>query len=115
MTHLETYPFVARDQRTLLHRVLGALALLATLAYAGLAGALAVSTYAEGASAAPGEDTSLYGLGYLVAGFAGGAALVCALVGVVGWKVARRSPDLGAVVLLGAVLLGFFPVGSFVI
>ena len=115
MTHLQTYPFVAHDRRTTLHRALGVLALLATLAYAGLAGALAVSTYAEGAAAAPDQDTSLYGLGYLVAGLAGGAALMCALVGVVGWNVARRSPDLGAVVLLGAVLLGFFPAGSFLL
>jgi hypothetical protein len=109
MTHLDLYPVVARDLRTTTHRLLAAFVGLATLVYGGLAVWAAVGTYEEIVTATPDEDTSLYGLGYLFAGFVGVGALLCAVLGLVGWKLARRHPDAGAGVLAAGVALGLVP------
>ncbi len=114
MTHLQTYPFIARDRRTTAHRVLASLVGLATLVYAGLALWAALATYQAGVTATLDEDTSLYGLGYLLAMVAGVAALVCAVGGLAGWRVARRCPDAGTGVLVCALVLGLVPLGLLV-
>jgi len=113
MTQLDLHPFVARNLRSTQHRVLAVLAVLATLAYAGVATWLAVTTYAEGLAAGPEDDTSLYGVGYVVAGVCGVVALGCAVGGALGWWLARRYPDLGAAVLATAVALGLAPLALF--
>ena len=114
MTHLDLFPVIARDARTTTHRVLAAFTGLATLVYGGLAVWAALATYEEIVTAPADADTGLYGLGYLLAGFVGVVALVCAVVGLVGWRVARRHPDAGAGLLAVGVALGLAPLAWYV-
>ena len=108
-----TYQPTAHPQtasRTTTHRVLAAVTGLVVLAYAAGAVWAAWATHHDVVTATPDQDTSLYGLGYLIAAVLGGAALLCGVGGAVGWFVARRHPETGTAVLAVSVVLSLTPV-----
>ena len=110
MTHTQTiqtstHPDPNRSVGTVLAVVCGGLSLL--LAAAG--GWVAWSTHLEGLAAGPDADTSLYGLGYLLAMVLGGFAAVAGIGAVTGWAVSRRWAGAGLVVLAVTAALVVLP------
>ena len=106
-----TYQPTAHPQgRTTAHRVLAAVTALELLAYSAGAVWAAWATHHDIATATPDQDTSLYGLGYVIAALLGGAALLCGTGGAVGWFVARRHADAGTAVLTVTAVLTLAPV-----
>ena len=95
------------DGRTTTHRVLGALVGLEVLAWAAVA-AWMVWVSAT-ATAGPGEDTSLYGLGYVVAFALGVVVVVAGATGTTGWLLARRHDVAGTTLLALAVAVASLP------
>ena len=91
MTHTQTtptldHPAPNRSSSAVLALICGGLSLL--LAAAG--GYFAWTTHLEGLAAGPDTDTSLYGVGYVIAIILGGLAGMAAIGAVTGWLGSRR-------------------------
>jgi hypothetical protein len=90
-------------------RVLMTLVALAGLAYGALAAWAALGTWRSIAEASPGDDLGLVDVGYVFAGIFGVVALVAAVGGVAGWRVARRDAGAGTAVLVVTLVLLLVP------
>lgn len=109
MTHLAAPVHGSKGTRTTGHRAMAVTAVLVVLLDLGLAAWSTLATVEASRAAGPDTDTSLYGLGYVVAAvLAVHAAAVAAIAGG-SWYAAGRSAVAGYVGLSVALAVALLP------